>query len=126
MATFFRRAHMSRREHDRRIDYLELPATNVGEAKRFYAEVFGWGFEDYGPDYTCFQDGRLSGAFYAAPAVTPGGPLIVIYAADLDAVESKVTAAGGVISKPTFEFPGGKRFHFVDPGGCELAVWSDA
>ena len=112
-------------EHDRRIDYIELPATNVAKSKRFYSEVFGWKFTDYGPDYTSFADGRLAGGFTKADAVTPGGPLLVIFAVDLANAEAAVRKAGGKIVKPAFEFPGGRRFHFTDPSGNELAVWSD-
>lgn len=117
---------MTTRERDRKIDYLELPALDLDRTKRFYSDVFGWQFEDYGPEYTSFQDGRLGGGFYAAPSVTPGGALIVIYSVDLPGMETKVTDAGGAIVKSIFEFPGGRRFHFSDPSGHELAVWSDA
>ena len=112
-------------EHDRRIDYIELPATDVARTKRFYIDVFGWKFTDYGPDYTSFEDGRLTGGFRKADRAVPGGPLIVIFAMDLAAVEKSVTTAGGRIVKPVFDFPGGRRFHFTDPSGNELAVWTD-
>ncbi len=112
-------------EHDRRIDYIELPATDVARTKRFYIDVFGWKFTDYGPDYTSFEDGRLTGGFRKADRVETGGPLIVIFAMDLAATEKSVTKAGGRIVKPVFDFPGGRRFHFTDPSGNELAVWSD-
>lgn len=112
-------------EHDRRIDYIELPATDVAKTKRFYADAFGWEFTDYGPDYTSFMDGRLAGGLRKAAAPEPGGPLVVIFAVDLAAAERKVRDAGGTIVKPTFSFPGGRRFHFTDPGGNTLAVWSD-
>ena len=112
-------------EHDGRIDYIELPATSVAAIKRFYIDVFGWKFTDYGPDYTSFEDGRLAGGFAKAGAVRAGGALIVIFALDLAATEKRVTGAGGKIVKPTFDFPGGRRFHFTDPSGNELAVWSD-
>jgi predicted enzyme related to lactoylglutathione lyase len=112
-------------EHDRRIDYIELPSTNVAKTKRFYIDTFGWKFTDYGPDYTSFEDGRLAGGFAKADAVHPGGPLIVIFAVDLAAIETRVAKAGGTIVKPVFDFPGGRRFHFTDPSGNELAVWSD-
>lgn len=116
---------MSQAEHDRRIDYVELPATDIEEVKRFYSDIFGWEFTDYGPEYTSFTDGRLSGGFRAAPNVTPGGPLVVLYATDLEAIEARVRESGGRIVRETFEFPGGRRFHFTDPSGNELAVWSD-
>lgn len=112
-------------EHDHRIDYIELGATNVASVKKFYADAFGWKFTDYGPDYTSFMDGRLAGGFTKVPAVQRGGPLIVIFALDLSDAEKRVRAAGGTITKPIFSFPGGRRFHFTDPSGNELAVWSD-
>lgn len=116
---------MSQTEQDRRIDYIEFTTPNVEETKRFYQAVFGWEFTDYGPDYTSFGDGRLSGGFSAVPEVSSGGPLVVIYARNLTEIESLVTQNGGKIVKETFEFPGGRRFHFTDPTGNELAVWSD-
>ncbi len=116
---------MSSREHDRRIDYIEFAVADVSAAKRFYSSVFGWVFTDYGPDYTSFVDGRLSGGFRGGEAARAGGPLVVIYATDLEAVASAVQSAGGKITRPIFDFPGGRRFHFRDPCGQELAVWSD-
>jgi len=112
-------------EHDRRVDYIELGAADLPAVKRFYAEVFGWRFTDYGPDYTSFADGRLSGGFRRVDSVTRGGPLVVVFATDLEAMQAKVSRAGGRIVQPIFSFPGGRRFHFVDPAGNELAVWSD-
>ena len=116
---------MSNAQNDRRIDYIEFPATDIAATKRFYQEIFGWTFTDYGPEYTSFVDGRLAGGFWTAPAVQGGGALVVLYAADLEGIESKVKAAGGTIVKPIFSFPGGRRFHFTDPNGNELAVWSE-
>ncbi len=109
----------------RRIDYVEFPAIDIDATRRFYREVFGWDFEDYGPDYTSFRDGRLTGGFWKAPSIQPGGVLVVIYAADLEDMEARIKAAGGRIVKPAFSFPGGRRFHFADPNGNELAVWSE-
>lgn len=111
-------------EHDRRIDYIELPVTSVADAKRFYGDAFGWAFTDYGPDYVAFNDGRLNGGFREEPAVQPGGPLVILFAVDLAEAERRVVAAGGRIGA-RHEFPGGRRFHFVDPFGHELAVWTD-
>ena len=116
---------MSQREHDRRIDYIEFAVADVAVAKRFYGEVFGWKFTDYGPDYASFEDGPLTGGFSGGGSARPGGPLVVIYAADLEAVLEAVKAAGGKVIRPTYDFPGGRRFHFQDPSGHELAVWSD-
>jgi uncharacterized protein len=90
---------MSSSEHDRRIDYIEFPVTSVPDAKRFYGSAFGWVFEDYGPNYASFSDGRLSGGFQAASKVEAGGPLIVIYATDLVATERRILEAGGIIAR---------------------------
>ena len=112
-------------ERDRRIDYIELPAGDIAATKRFYVDVFGWKFTDYGPDYTSFEDGRLAGGFTKAGTVAKGGALVVMYADKLESLEAKVRQAGGTIVKPIFSFPGGRRFHFTDPAGNELAVWSE-
>jgi predicted enzyme related to lactoylglutathione lyase len=112
-------------EHDRRIDYIELSAADVAATKRFYVDAFGWKFTDYGPDYTSFEDGRITGGFRKDASASRGGPLIVIFAVDLTGAEGRVRKAGGTIVKSTFSFPGGRRFHFTDPSGNELAVWSD-
>jgi uncharacterized protein len=116
---------MDLKVNDRRIDYIEFPTTDVAKTKAFYEQVFGWRFTDYGPDYTSFEDGRLAGGFWKKDGAVPGGPLVVIYGADLAAMEAKVRAAGGTIVKDAFSFPGGRRFHFTDPGGNELAIWSE-
>ena len=106
-----------------RIDYIEFGTKDIAAAKRFYQTVFGWKFTDYGPDYTSFEDGRISGGFSSGE--TPGkSPLVVIYADDLDALKPRVTEAGAKVIHE-HSFPGGRRFHFVDPGGNEVAVWSD-
>jgi len=116
---------MSQEEQDRRVDYIEFRTTDIAETKRFYSAVFGWGFTDYGPNYTSFHDGRLGGGFESAPTVEAGGPLVVLYATNLVEIEAGVRVNGGRIVRETFEFPGGRRFHFADPSGNELAVWSD-
>ena len=116
---------MSQAEQDRRVDYIEFLTTNIEETKRFYSEVFGWEFTDYGLDYTSFTDGRLAGGFNVAPEVLAGGPLVVLYSTNLAEIEARVIESGGQIVREIFEFPGGRRFHFTDPSGNELAVWSD-
>jgi uncharacterized protein len=118
-------AVMNQAEQDRRVDYVEFRTTNVEETKRFYSEVFGWEFTDYGPEYTSFTDGRLAGGFALAPEVAAGGPLVVLYATNLEEIQASIRKRGGQIVRDPFEFPGGRRFHFTDPGGNELAVWSD-
>ena len=110
---------------NKRIDYIELPIVDLKEAKRFYGEVFDWKFVDYGPEYTSFNDGRLDGGFRKEPTVQIGGPLIIIYSINLELIQERVKSAGGTIIKEIFEFPGGRRFHFTDPSGNELAIWSD-
>lgn len=111
-----------------RIDYIEFPAIDIAKARGFYQRVFKWTFTDYGPDYTSFEDGRITGGFRSdaeSPRPTREGVLVVIFADELEATLKSVAGAGGVIVKPIFEFPGGRRFHFTDPSGNELAVWSD-
>jgi hypothetical protein len=102
-----------------------MPATDLAATKQFYTAAFGWKFTDYGPDYTSFADGRMTGGFAKGRAAPAGGVLIVIYAVDLADAERRVQSAGGKIVKPPFSFPGGRRFHFADPSGNELAVWSE-
>lgn len=117
---------MSQAEHDRRIDYIEFPATDALGTRRFYERVFGWKFEDYGPDYQSFVDGRIAGGFSKERKVAAGaGALVVLYAVDLELVQSTIKKEGGRIVKDIFPFPGGRRFHFTDPSGNELAVWSE-
>jgi predicted enzyme related to lactoylglutathione lyase len=108
-----------------RVDYIEFPATDIPKLKDFYSSVFGWKFTDYGPDYTSFEDGRLSGGFDVTMKSKGGSPLVVIFSENLVESREKVAASGGVIVREIFDFPGGKRFHFTDPSGNELAVWSD-
>jgi predicted enzyme related to lactoylglutathione lyase len=116
---------MSQTEQDRRIDYIEFVVRDLDRVKEFYGTVFGWEFTDYGFNYASFTDGRMRGGFRSDLEPRPGGPLVVIYAADLEAAEEKIKESGGTVVKEIFEFPGGRRFHFADPGGNELAVWSD-
>ena len=117
---------MSQTKPENQIDYIEFPASDIPRTKEFYSGVFGWKFEDYGPHYSSFQDGRLSGGFTTDAPAGAGGALVVIYATDLAGVETKIKAAGGAIVKEAFSFPGGRRFHFSDPSGNVLAVWSEA
>ena len=112
-------------EHDRRIDYIEMAAADIGATRTFYEQAFGWKFTDYGPDYTAFEDGRLAGGFTRERSPARGGALVVLFAVDIDDAERRVKAAGGKVVKPTFSFPGGRRFHFTDPSGNELAAWTD-
>ncbi len=105
------------------IDYIEFAGKPMLETKAFYTTVFGWSFTDYGPDYTAFESATVSGGFDAS--VDPGAsPLVILYSEKLVATREAVMAAGGRIVKEIFAFPGGRRFHFADPAGNILAVWS--
>jgi predicted enzyme related to lactoylglutathione lyase len=113
---------------DKKIDYIELPAANFDAVQSFYEKAFGWSFTDYGPDYRAFTDGETAGGFYKSElrsTTENGAALVVLYAEDLEETRDTVITAGGVIVKEIFSFPGGRRFHFADPNGNELAVWSD-
>ncbi|SHO46619.1 VOC family protein [Desulfopila aestuarii] len=110
------------------INYVEFPARDLEATKKFFAEAFGWVFVDYGPEYVAFSGQGIDGGFYladlaAAPA--SGSALIVLYSDNLSATLAGVEAAAGRIVRPIFSFPGGRRFHFTEPSGNELAVWSD-
>lgn len=109
------------------IDYIEFTVRDLAEAKRFYAEAFGWRFTDYGPTYAGIQgaDGEVGG-MEQTDALRQGGPLVILYSEDLEASLEAVLAAGGSLAKEPFAFPGGRRFHFLDPSGNELAVWTAA
>ena len=117
---------MDQADNDRRVDYVEFASHDIGSTRTFYQSVFGWQFTDYGPDYTCFNDGRLSGGFRTDMEPSRGGALVVIYSTDIDSLQRIVQTNGGTIVKEIFAFPGGRRFHFTDPSGNELAVWSDS
>lgn len=115
--------------HDHeKINYLELPATDIEATKAFFSAVFGWSFVDYGPEYTAFSDQGIDGGFFKSDltACTKNGSvLIVFYSNELEQTQAKIERAGGRIIKPIFSFPGGRRFHFADPNGNEYAVWSE-
>lgn len=109
-----------------KLDYLEFPATggSLDRMKNFYAGVFGWSFTDYGPTYAAFDEG-IEGGLQADPSDAPQAPLPVIYSADIEETFEAVKAAGMQIRRDIFDFPGGRRFHFADPAGNEIAVWSE-
>jgi predicted enzyme related to lactoylglutathione lyase len=111
-----------------KINYIEYAAADLTATKHFFTEVFGWSFEDYGPEYTAFSDQGIDGGFYKADLKSisaSGAALIVFYSANLENTLSKIEANGGTITKPIFSFPGGRRLHFTEPSGNEMAVWSD-
>jgi len=111
-----------------KIDYVEFAAKDLEATKTFFGTVFGWGFTDYGPEYTAFANAGLDGGFFQADLQSSpanGGALIIFYSADLEATLDRIREAGGTIVKPIYSFPGGRRFHFTEPSGNEFAVWSD-
>ena len=107
-----------------RIDYVELPSATAHELTRaFYSRAFAWQFTDFGPDYAATTSGDVDLGLQGDPTGALAAPLPVIRVDDLEAAFDAVTKAGGVIAKAIFSFPGGRRFHFIDPSGSELAVW---
>ncbi|HET6633093.1 MAG TPA: VOC family protein [Rhodanobacteraceae bacterium] len=111
-----------------KINYVEFPARDLAATKRFFQDALGWTFEDYGPDYAAFSDQGLDGGFFRselAARSSAGSALVVLYSERLEETLAKVESAGGTVVKPIFAFPGGRRFHFTEPSGNELAVWSD-
>lgn len=111
-----------------KINYIEFPARDIPATKQFFEAVFQWSFEDYGPDYTSFSDQGVDGGFFSSDLTScsdTGAALVVLYSESLETLQAKIEQAGGMITKPIFAFPGGRRFHFTEPSGNELAVWSD-
>ena len=107
-----------------KIDYIELPVTDIAAAKAFYGKAFDWSFQDWGPEYASFSEAGLEGGFRLSQEPPPrGGALVILYAEDLEAAEKAVVDAGGNIVE-RHDFPGGRRFQFTDPTGNELAVWT--
>jgi len=110
------------------INYIEIPARDISTTKKFFSDVFGWEFVDYGPNYCSFSNDSVDGGFFKSnltASTSTGSVLVVLYSAELENTQSKVEASGGTIIKPIYSFPGGCRFHFTDPNGNEFAVWSD-
>ncbi|MEE9381688.1 MAG: VOC family protein [Hyphomonadaceae bacterium] len=110
---------------NRKLDYVEFATRDIAASKAFFETVFEWKFTDYGPDYTAFMraEAGMDGGFYKGEP--SDGALVIFYASDLETVLSDVTSSGGELVKPIFDFPGGQRFEFCEPGGNMLAVWSD-
>ena len=109
-----------------RLNYVELPATDIAKAKAFYEQAFGWNLTAFGPDYAGTTTGDVDIGLQSDKAEAPKAPLAIVETKNLEAALKSVTAAGGKITKPIFSFPGGRRFHFTDPSGNELAVWQQA
>lgn len=107
------------------INYIEFKSSDLEKTKTFYKNCFGWAFTDYGPTYTAFSESGLEGGFEKSDEKVANGALIVLYHENLSHIQEKIVEAGGKVVKEIFSFPGGSRFHFTDPSGNELAVWSD-
>lgn len=110
---------------DSHINYIEFKAHNLEKTKTFYNAAFGWTFTDYGPTYVAFEDSGVAGGFEHTEDAIVNGVLVVLYHQNLETLMTKIIDAGGKIVLEIFSFPGGKRFHFTDPSGNELAVWSE-
>jgi len=113
------------------LNYVEFPAHDIEATKQFFSAAFSWSFEDYGTEYSAFKAEGIEGGFYRTDdkelcsRAERGAALLVFNSSDLEASLEKVESAGGTISNPIFSFPGGRRFHFLEPSGNELAVWSE-
>ncbi|WBU53789.1 VOC family protein [Paracoccus sp. SCSIO 75233] len=105
-----------------KIDYIEFSSPKLTETKDFFSQAFGWRFNDYGPEYQELADAGISGGIAAGPLAPP---LVILRTGDLEAALAKVEQAGAKITKPIFDFPGGRRFEFLEPGGTAMAVWSE-
>ena len=111
-----------------KIDYIEFQAKDLAATRAFFEGLFGWKFEDYGPDYTSFVDGRIAGGFARGEkfaTLADGSPLVVFYHPKLEEVRDNVSKLGGKVTQDIFSFPGGRRFHFTEPSGNELAIWGE-
>ena len=111
-----------------KLNYVEFPAKDLGATKAFFEAAFSWAFTDYGPDYTAFSGQGLDGGFYKSDlnsTIAKGSALLVFYSGNLEETLNTVKHAGGEVIKAVFSFPGGRRFHFVEPSGNEFAVWSE-
>jgi predicted enzyme related to lactoylglutathione lyase len=112
---------------ENRIDYVEIPVTDLNKARDFFSALFGWSFQSWGDDYMSFHDGHMDGGFRrSAEPAPPTGVLVVFFSTNLKRDFDRVQELGATISEPIFQFPGGRRFHFIDPAGTEFAIWSAA
>jgi predicted enzyme related to lactoylglutathione lyase len=119
---------MKNESRENRIDYVEFPSPSKeshAATKRFYGDVFGWTYQSWGDDYSDTKDSGITSGISSASEHRPSKPLIVLFASNLEAVRERIIKAGGRISKDIVPFPGGRRFHYIDPSGNELGVWAD-
>ena len=114
-------------EHEK-LDYVEFPSSDLIKTKEFFTNAFGWSFDDFGTDYSAFMNQGLNGGFYKSDLkakTSNGSALLVFYSENLEETQQKIKTSGGKTVKDIFSFPGGRRFHFIEPSGNEFAVWSD-
>lgn len=110
---------------DLKIDYVEFASGDLAASKGFFAQAFGWSFLDYGPGYQAFADAGIDGGIDGSGSAPAGTALVILKTGDLEAALARVEAAGGVVTRAIFSFPGGRRFQFRAPGGMEMGVWSE-
>lgn len=105
------------------VDYFELPVPDAGKSRDFFMRAFGWGAQDYGEGYVELREAGVLGGLNADPADRTAAPVVGIRTDDIVAAEAAVVAAGGTVTRPTYRYPGGRRFVFREPGGVELLVY---
>ncbi len=105
------------------IDYIEFQSNQFEQSKSFFEKAFGWSYVDYGPDYSEIRDAGVTSGLERAESIE--APLVILKTDQLEATLEQVQTNGAEIVKPIFSFPGGRRFHFKEPGGNILAVWSE-
>jgi len=119
---------MTAPSRENRIDYIEFPAASIKShdaTKQFYSEVFGWTYQSWGDDYSDTKDSGIGSGINGSGEHRTARPLVVLFSSNLELVRERVLKAGGKITRDIFAFPGGRRFHYLDPSGNELGVWSD-
>ena len=111
---------------ENRIDYVEIPVTDLKKTRVFFEALFGWSFQEWGDEYLSFSDGRLDGGIRLAAEAPRSGVLLVFFSKDLERDVERVKELGATITQEIFSFPGGRRFHFRDPAGTEFAIWGES
>lgn len=106
-----------------KIDYIEFASPKLEETQHFFAAAFGWSFVDYGPDYRDIQGAGTGGGLERSEGLR--APLVVLKTDDLEGAFARLKAAGATITQDIYDFPGGRRFEFTEPGGTAMAIWAD-
>lgn len=105
-----------------RPNFIELPTQDLTASQTFFENVFGMDMTGFGPTYACTLTGDVDIGLQADAFEATKAPLPVIQVENLESTLSAVNATGARVTKPIFSFPGGRRFHFIEPGGNELAA----